>query len=409
MKRYLTKNFVLANQGISMDIEYTTEQEMIANSAKEIAEDFGPEYWREKDSEGEFPQEFWDALAQAGFQGIAIPEEYDGGGMGMREMAVAMEKLGANGCGMGGMWLLVLTSVFGAFGIIEHGSEELKEKYLPKIAKGDIEFCMALTEPNAGTNTLNIDAKAEKDGDEYVINGSKTFISGVDRADAMLLITRTTPLEEAEKKTQGITEFVIDLPRDGIDYNPIAKHGFNYSKTCEVSVNDVRVSEDAILGEKDKGWYQLLDTLNPERMSFSAGLVGAGELASDLAVDYSKDREIFDVPIGTHQGLQFPLAEAYSKLQSAKILNEKAAKLFDEDAPYYKIGKATNMAKVAAVKAAEETVYNAMQVFGGYGYTEEYDLERLWREVNLVRLAPVTQQMGLAFVGERVLEMPKSY
>ncbi len=392
-----------------MDIEYSPEQEMIAKTAKEIAEDFGPEYWREKDTEGEFPEEFWDALSQAGFQGIAVPEEYDGGGMGMREMAVAMEKLGAYGCGMGGMWLLVLTSVFGAFGIIKHGNEEQKEKYLPKIAKGDIEFCMALTEPDAGTNTLNISTKAEKDGDEYLINGSKTFISGIDRADAMLLITRTTPVKEAKKKTGGITEFLIDLPNEGIEYNPISKHGFNYSKTCEVSISDVRVSEDAVLGEKDKGWYQLLDTLNPERMSFSAGLVGAGELATDLAVDYSKDREIFDAPIGTHQGLQFPLAESYSKLQSAKILNEKAAKLFDENAPYSKVGEATNMGKVSAVKAAEETVYNAMQVFGGYGYTEEYDLERLWREVNLVRLAPVTQQMGLAFIGEHVLNMPKSY
>lgn len=392
-----------------MDIEYSQEQEMIARSAKEIGEDFGPEYWREKDSEGEFPEEFWNALSKAGFQGIAIPEEYDGGGMGMREMAVAMEKLGAHGCGMGGMWLLVLTSVFGAFGLIKHGDEELKEKYLPKIANGDIEFCMALTEPDAGTNTLNLSTKAEKDGDEYVINGNKTFISGVDRADAMLLITRTTPLEEAEKKTHGITEFLIDLPQEGIDYNPIAKHGFNYSKTCEVSIDDVRVTEDAILGEEDKGWKQLLDTLNPERMSFSAGLAAAGELATSLAVDYSKDRDIFDVPIGSHQGLQFPLAEAYSKLQTAKLLNEKAAKLFDEDAPYYKVGKATNMGKISAVKAAEETVYNAMQVFGGYGYTEEYDLERLWREVNLVRLAPVTHQMGLAYVGEHVLDMPKSY
>lgn len=392
-----------------MDLEYTSEQEMIAKSAKEIAEDFGPEYWREKESEGEFPEEFWNALSQAGFQGIAVPEEYDGGGMGMREMAVAMEKLGANGCGMGGMWLLVLTSVFGAFGIIRHGSDELKEKYLLNIAQGDIEFCMGLTEPDAGTNTLNLSTVAKKDGDEYVINGNKTFISGIDRADAMLLVTRTTPMEEVEKKTHGITEFVVDLPREGVDYNPIPKHGFNYTKSCEVSLNDVRVSEDSILGEKDEGWYQLLDTLNTERMSFSAGLVGVGELATRLAVDYSKERKVFDAPIGSHQGLQFPLAEAYSKLQAAKILNEKAAKLFDEDAHYSEVGQATNMAKVSAVKAAEETVYNAMQVFGGYGYAEEYDLERLWREVNLVRLAPVTQQMGLSFVAEHVLGMPKSY
>lgn len=392
-----------------MDFDFTEEQEMIAKTAKEIAQDFGPEYWREKDSGGKFPGEFWEALSQAGFQGIVIPEEYGGGGMGMREMTTAMEKLGKHGCGMGGMWLLVLTSVFGALGIDKHGDENLKEKYLPQIASGEIEFCMALTEPDAGTNTLNIRTKAEKDGQGYVINGNKTFISGIDRADAMLLITRTTPLEEAEKKTKGITEFIVDLPQEGIDFNPISKHGFNYSKTCEVSINDVRVSEEAILGEKDKGWYQLLDTLNPERMSFSAGLIGTGELASDLAADYSKERSVFEEPIGSYQGLQFPLAEAYSKLQSAKALNEKAAKLYDENAPYHEVGMATNMAKVSAVKAAEETVYNAMQVFGGYGYTEEYDLERLWREVNLVRLAPVTQQMGLAFVGENVLDMPKSY
>ena len=378
---------------------------MIVQAASEIAKDFDPEYWREKDKNHAFPDDFWKALIEAGFVGMIIPEEYGGGGMGMSEMIVAMETLASESCGLAGTWFLCLTSVFGGLSLVKHGNEAQKEKYLPKITKG-MEFCLGLTEPDAGTNTLNTQTVAAKEGDEYVINGRKTFISGADRAKGMILITRTTPIEKAVKRTLGLSVFLVDLPNPSIEVNPIEKHGIHYSKTCEVYISDLRVPEENMLGEQDKGWYLILDTLNPERMSFSAAAGGIGLLAIKKAVEHAKQRNVFGVPIGSHQAIQFPLAEAKAKIEAAKLLNYQAALLYDKGQP---CGAEANMAKVAAVEAGTQAVYHAMQTFGGYGYAVEYDVERWWREVNLIRLAPVTHQMALAFIGEHVLGLPKSY
>ena len=392
-----------------MNFEFNEEQRMIANAARDIAKDFPPEYWREKEENGEFAEEFFKAISDAGFMGIVIPEEYGGGGYGITELLIAMEELAANGCGMAGIWYMVLTEVFGALTIVRHGTEEQKEKYLPKIAKGEMEFCMALTEPDAGTNTLAIRTTAVKDGDEWVINGNKIFISGADRAKGMLIIARTTPREKAEKKTHGISLFLADLPNDAVKVNPIPKHGINYSKTCEVSFNNLRLPENALIPPLDGGWYHLLDTLNPERMSFTTAAIGISRLAISKAVEYSKQRVVFKDPIGSYQGLQFPLAEAYATLECAKLMNFKAATLFDQGANYREVGATANMAKAVAVEAGIKAVYWAMQTFGGYGYSKEYDVERWWREINLIRLAPVTQQMALNFIAEHILGMPKSY
>ena len=383
----------------------TAEQKMVVDTAKDIAKDFGPEYWREKDKKHEFPEDFWRSLIEAGFTGIVVPEKYGGGGMGMFEMILAMETLASEGCGLAGEWFLCLSSVFGGLSIEKHGTEAQKEKYLPKIAKG-MEFCLSLTEPDAGTNTLNIKTAAMKEGSEYRINGQKMFISGADRAEGMLLVTRTTPLEKAAKRTHGLSLFVVDLPSPAVEIIPIEKHGINYSKTFEMYISDLKVSQDCLMGEVDKGWYLLLDTLNPERMSFSAVSCGIGSLAIKKAVDYAKERKVFDSPIGAHQGIQFPLADAKAKIEAARLLNYKAALLFDKGLD---CGAEANMAKVAAVDAGIGAVYNAMQTFGGYGYAVEYDVERWWREINLVRLAPITHQMALAFIGQHVLGLPKSY
>ncbi|MFP3984986.1 MAG: acyl-CoA dehydrogenase family protein [Candidatus Bathyarchaeia archaeon] len=388
-----------------MDFELSAEQKMIVQAASEIAKDFGPEYWREKDKNHVFPEDFWKALVDAGFVGILVPEKYGGGEMGMFEMILAMETLSSESCGLAGTWFLCLTSVFGGLSIVKHGSEKQKDAYLPQIAKG-VEFCLALTEPDAGTNTLNTQTMAVKEGDGYVINGRKTFISGADRAKGMVLITRTTRLEKAPKRTFGLSLFVVDLPNPAIEVTPIEKHGIHYSKTCDVFISDLRLSEENLLGEKDKGWYLILDTLNPERMSFSATASGIGLLAIKTAVEYAKQRKVFGVPIGSHQALQFPLAEAKSKIEAARLLNYRAAWLYDKEQP---CGAEANMAKVAAVEAGTQAVYHAMQTLGGYGYAVDYDVERWWREVNLIRLAPVTHQMALAFIGEHVLGLPKSY
>lgn len=392
-----------------MDFSLTDEQEMIASAARDIAKDFPPEYWREKEENGEFAEEFFKAIADAGFFGIVIPEEYGGAGMGLTELLIAVEELAANGCGMAGVWYIGLTEIFGALPITRYGNDKQKEKYLPKMARGEMEFCMALTEPNAGTNTLRTETFARKEGDGYVINGSKIFISGIDRAKGMLLVTRTTPLDQAPKKDFGITLFIVDLPNKAVKWNPIPKHGINYSKTCEVSISNLRVEEGAILGEKDKGWYQVLDVLNPERLGLAIAAVGIARLAISKAVEYSKQRKVFADPIGSYQGLQHPLAEAYATLKTAELMTFKAAWLYDNNADFKEVGNAANMAKVVAVENSIKAVYWAMQTFGGYGYAKEYDVERWWREVNLLRLAPVTQQMALNYIAEHILGMPRSY
>jgi acyl-CoA dehydrogenase len=388
-----------------MNFELTAEQKMIVETAKEIARDFGPEYWREKDKKHEFPEDFWKSLVEAGFTGIVIPEKYGGGGMGMFEMLLAMETLVSEGCGLAGEWFLCLSAIFGGLSIVKHGNEAQKEKYLPQIA-GGMEFCLALTEADAGTNTLNIKTNAVLEGDEYRVNGQKMFISGADRARGMLLVTRTTPIEKAPKRTFGLSLFLVDLPNPAVEVIPIEKHGINYSKTCEVYISDLRLPKENLLGELDKGWYLVLDTLNPERMSFSAAACGLGLLAINKAVEYAKERKVFDTPIGSHQAIQFPLAEAKAKIEAARLLNYKAAWLYDQGK---ECAAEANMAKVAAVDAGISAVYHAMQTFGGYGYAIEYDVERWWREVNLIRLAPVTHQMALAFIGQHVLGLPKSY
>ena len=389
----------------SLDFELSAEHKMIVSAACEVAKDYDPEYWRNKDRNHEFPEDFWKALVTTGLVSIAIPEKYGGGGMGMSETILAMETMTAESCGLAGTWFLCLTSVFGGLSLVKHGSDAQREKYLPKIV-GGTEFCLGLTEPDAGTNTLNIQTAAVEEGDEYVVNGRKTFISGADRAKGMVLVTRTTPIEKAPKRTLGLTLFIVDMPNPTIEVTPIEKHGINYSKTCEVYINDLRIPKENLLGEKDKGWYLILDTLNPERMSFSAAAGGIGLLSIRKAVEHAKQRNVFGVPIGSYQALQFPLAEAKAKIEAAKLLNYKAAWLYDKGQP---CGAEANMAKVAAVEAGTQAVYHAMQTFGGYGYAIEYDVERWWREINLIRLAPVTHQMALSFIGEHVLGLPKSY
>ena len=393
-----------------MDFELSEEQKMIVDSARQIAKDFGPEYWREKEEMGEFGEEFWRAISSAGMLGIVIPEKYGGAGKGITELIIAMEELAANGCGMAAPWYLCVTEVFGGLSIMRHGTEEHKQKYLPGIASGELEFSMGLTEPDAGSNTLNTQTTARREGNEWVIDGSKTFISGADRAKGMMIVARTTPREKAPRKALGLSLFLADLPQERVEVRPIPKHGINYHHSCEVSINGLRLPEGALMPPQDEGWYSLLDTLNTERMSFTAAAIGIARLAISKAIEYSKRRKLFgDTPIGSYQALQFPLAEAYATLEAAKLLNFKAASLFDGGANYAVVGPSANMAKAVAVENATKAVYWAMQVFGGYGYAKEFDVERWWREINLIRLAPVTQQMALNYIAEHVLGMPRGY
>jgi acyl-CoA dehydrogenase len=388
-----------------MDFDSTPEHSMIRGTASEIADQFGPEYWREKEREEEFGQDYWDELAKAGFHGLLVPDEYGGADMGMQEMGLAMETLCAEGCGMAGTWYLVLTAGMAAVGLRDHGTADQKERYLPDLAAGDREFCIGITEPEAGTNTLNVATTAERDGDEYVLNGNKAWITFSDRADNMVIVTRTTPQSEVDRAIDGISLFVVDMDDPGIEISPIAKHAMNYSKSCEVFLTDVRVHEDDLLGEEDAGMPVLFDMLNPERIGFAAAGTGIGMLAANEAIRYANDREVFDAPIGTHQGVSFPITSAYAGMESARLMRQKASWLFDqgEDCAYE-----TNVAKATAVEAGIEAVKQSMQAFGGWGYAEEYDVERWFREINLTRLAPVSQQMAYNHISQE-LGFPKSY
>jgi len=378
---------------------------LIRSTAREIAEEYGPAYWREKEENGEFAQDYWDELAAADFHGLLLPEEYGGAEMGMQEMGIAMETLCAEGCGMAGTWYLVLTAGMAAVGIKEYGTEQQKETYLPDIAAGKRNFSIGITEANAGTNTLNVATTAEKDGDEYVLNGEKAWITFSDRAENMIIVTRTTPRDEVEKGTDGISLLIIDMDDPNIEVSPIPKHAINYSKSCEVFLEDVRVPEENLLGEEGDGWWALVDMLNPERIGFAAAGTGIGKLAVDTAVDYANEREVFGAPIGTHQGVSFPITRAYAKMETAALMRQKAAWLYDQGK---ECGYETNVAKATAVEAGIEAVKQSMQAFGGWGYAKEYDVERWWREVNLTRLAPVTQQMAYNHISQQI-GFPGSY
>lgn len=389
-----------------MNFEYTTEQELLVETAAEVAEGFGPEFWYEKEEAGEYAPDFWDALAEAGIQGALVPEQYGGAGMGMQEMALAMETLVAEGCGLPGVWYVVLTGTMAATAIREHGTDEQKERYLPGIASGDVAFCHGITEPNAGTNTLRAETFADRDGDAFVVDGEKTFITWSDHADAMLLVTRTAEYDP-EDPTHGMTMLLVDLPDPAVDVEPIDLHGINYSNSCQVYIDGLEVPAENVLGEVHEGWPVLLEALNPERISFAAAATGLGRLALEHAADYARQREVFGQPVGAHQGVQHPLARSYAHVEAARQMWLRAAWTYDRGGD--DTGLETNVAKAVGVEAGIDAVRDAMQAFGGSGYARENHVERWWREVNLLRLAPVTQEMAYNYIGERGLDLPRSY
>lgn len=404
--KHLTQwNIEYAPWSCTMDFSESETLSMIRSTATEVAEKYGPPYWREHEEQGEFASEFWEELADAGFHGLLVPEQYGGVGLGMYEMGEVMETLCAQGCGMAGTWYLVLTGTMATVGIREYGSERQREEYLSDIADGAREFSIAITEPDAGTNTLNIDTRARREGDEYVLDGKKAWITFSDRADNMIVVTRTTPKEEVDRPTDGISLFVVDMDDPGIEVSPIDKHAINYSNSCEVFIRNVRVPATNLLGTEGDGWWQLVDLLNPERISFAAAATGIGRLAADRAVEYAGDREVFGRPIGEHQAVSFPITKGVAQMETASLMRQKAAWLFDngESCAYE-----ANVAKAVSVDAGIDTVYHSMQAFGGWGYAKEYDVERWWREINLLRLAPVTQQMAYNHLADE-LGFPKSY
>jgi acyl-CoA dehydrogenase len=388
-----------------MDYTETQEHSMIRESVRGIASDYDRQYWQEKVDNKEFPESYWQDLARDGWLGVTIPEEYGGHDMGMLEMSMIIEELSRGG-GQGGI-VFVLTPVFGGIGIQRHGNEAQKEKYLTGIASGEIRFCMGLTEANAGVNTLNIETSAEKDGDEWVVDGQKMWISGVENADTMLLVARTSEFDP-ENPTHGVSLFLVDDPaeQDGISLSTLDVAVPWFEKQYQVDIDGLRVPDDKVLGAEDGGLYLLWDTLNTERIAGAASSLGGGLRAIDLAVDYANDREVFGQPIGGHQGIQHPLADSYAKLECAREMTYKAASLWDQNE---ECGAEANIAKLRTSEAATEAAHRAIQAHGGNGFTREYEVYDIWQNMRLTETVPVPNEMVKNYIGEHVLGLPKSY
>jgi acyl-CoA dehydrogenase len=388
-----------------MDFGETEEHRLIRESVRDIASDYDVHYWRERVDEKEFPHEYWDDLAKDGWLGVTIPEEYGGVDMGMLEMTIIIEELSRAG-GQGGI-VFVLTPVFGGIGIQRHGNEAQKEEYLPKIANGEMRFCMGLTEAHAGVNTLNIDTTAERDGDEFVVDGQKMFISGVENADTMLLVARTSEFDP-DNPTNGVTLFLVDDPteRDGISLSHVDVAVPWFEKQYQVDMDGLRVHEDQVLGHVDGGLLMLWDTLNTERIAGAASALGGGLRAVDLGVDYANEREVFGGPIGAHQGIQHPLAESHAKLLSAREITYKAAWKWDNDQD---AGLEANAAKLLTSEFATEAASRAIQAHGGNGFTREYEVYDIWQNTRVTETVPVPNEMVKNYIAEHELGMPKSY
>jgi len=390
-----------------MQFTLTDEQKMMIETARRIGEDFGLDYWREKDRKKAFPGEMWKAICEAGLCGVALPEEYGGSGRGMLDMALIVETLCATGAGSTLGQLFMSNPIFGGVAISRYGTEAMKRDLLPGLISGDLHFSMALTEPNAGSNTLEMRAYAAPDGDGFRLNGQKIWITNVEASHKILVVARTVKYEEAQQRTAGITMFLVDKEREGIAHSAIDKLGTNAIPSSTIFFENVRVEPEEVVGTLHGGWRQLLDVLNTERIVTTAGLVGTIELALKLATDYARERKVFgDRPIAAYQGLQFPLAQAYAEMRCAQLMNRHAAALFDAGLPF---GSQANVAKLIAAQACADATERAMQTMGGMGYSKEFHVERLWRDSRLFRFAPVSEEMILNYIAQHELGMARSY
>lgn len=385
----------------------TDEQSMMVELARKVGERFGLDYWSDQDLKGQFPRDAWQEICRAGLAGVALPEEHGGAGLGVVELALIVEELASTGAGATLGQLFMINPIFGGVSVSKYGTDAMRADLLPKIINGELTCCMALTEPDAGTNTLEMRTTATRDGDSWVLRGSKIWITAVPDAQKMLVVARSQPLTEVKSRSHGISMFLIDVDRPGLAHETIEKVGTRTLAASTVSFDNVRVEPGELVGTEHGGWPELLDVLNTERIVTTAGLIGAGRLAGRLAVDYGAGRKVFgDKPVSSYQGIQFPLAQAYAELQCARAMNLQAAALFDAGQPY---GAEANMAKLVAAQACEAMIDRAMQTMGGMGYAKESHIERLWRDARLFKFAPVSEEMILNYVAAHCLGMPRSY
>ena len=367
-----------------------------------ICEDYPDAYWREVDAARRYPEEFVDALTATGCLGALVPEEYGGLGLGVGDASVILEAINAAGGNAGP----VHAQLYTMGSLLRHGSEEQKQRYLPSIASGELRLqAFGVTEPTAGTDTTSIRTTATRTADGYVVNGQKVFISRVQHSDLMLLLARTTPREEAAKKSEGMSLFLIDLREaEGIGLRPI-RTMVNH-ETNEVFFDNVHIPADSLIGEEGRGFRYVLDGMNAERMLIAAECVGDGRWFVQRAAQYASERVVFDRPIGQNQGVQFPIATAHVHVEAADLMRWRACDLFDAGEP---CGAEANMAKLLAADASWEAANAALQTHGGYGFTADYDIERKFRETRLYQVAPVSTNLILSYIGQHVLKMPRSF
>jgi acyl-CoA dehydrogenase len=389
-----------------MNFELSQEQRLIRDQIRELCDDFGDEYWREKDREHEFGWEFFEAFADDGWCGITIPEVYGGQGYGTQEAALVQQEIARSGAAMAGT-SITSHHVFSTAPLVEFGSEDHKERYLPDIAAGNVMVCTGVTEPNAGTDTSRIETFAERDSDEYVVNGQKIWTSKAQEADVIMLLARTSHREESDR-FRGLSLFFTEFDRgmDGVDVSEISKAGRGAADSNEVWFDDVRIPAADRIGEEGEGFGYLLSFANSERISIAANAVGIGQAAVEKAAAYARDREVFGNRIGSYQAIQHPLADAWSKLELDELGVRKAAWLYDNDV---EAGAASNAVKLRASEDALEACERAMRVHGGMGYAKEYDVERYWRETMINVIAPISNEMVKNYIGQHVLDLPRSY
>ncbi|MFI9591507.1 acyl-CoA dehydrogenase family protein [Nonomuraea sp. NPDC052265] len=393
-----------------MDFTLPESAQAVQRGVAEICARYDLDYWQRCESDKRWPEEVWADLAKGGWLGLAVPEEYGGGGQGLLELAVATETLASSGAAGGSAFTYVLTPGFGALTLARHGTAEQRAELLPRLATGEIETCFALTEPDAGSNSLAITTSARRDGGDYVLNGQKIWITGVQRATWMLLVTRTVPASEARPRAHGLTVFLVNVPEavaaGQLSYRPIPKMGANTTPSNMVFVDDLRVPATSVVGEVDGGAAVLWDILNPERVLLAASALGGAEVALRVAVGYAKEREVFGRPIGANQAIAFPLAQVKAKIELARLMLYKAAWSFDRRLP---CGTEANIAKLTASQAAWEAADAAFQTHGGMAYSLEYPVARLLADARIGRVAPVTEELLLNYLATQVLGLPRSF
>jgi acyl-CoA dehydrogenase len=388
-----------------VDFALTEDQQNIREAVLKICSQFPDEYWLEKDREGVFPFEFHKTMAESGWLGIAMPEAVGGAGLGITEAAIMMQAVAESGGGMTAA-SAIHGPVFGLEPVILFGTEEQQQRMIPPIISGEEKMCFAVTEPNTGLDTTSLKTRADKVDGGYLVNGEKVWITNAHVADRMLLIARTTPLEEVKRKTDGLTLFYTKLDREKIEHRLIPKMGRHAVGSNMLFINDFFIPEEDRIGEEGQGFKILLKGLNPERVLLGAEATGLGRVAIKRASKYAQERIVFGRPIGMNQGIQHPLAKAWMQVEAASLMVMKAATLFDKGE---ECGVEANSAKYLAAEAGYEACQTAVMSMGGMGYAQEYHVERYLREVLIPRIAPVSPHQIMNFIAERVLELPKSY